>query len=105
MRKKNDGSNFGENKVSEGVGCTANVVLITKKSIIVANAGDSRSVLCRAGQAIQLSYDHKPENPLESQRIARAGGMIINGRVNGGLNLSRSLGDFAYKQDRNRPYD
>jgi hypothetical protein len=25
--------------------------------------------------------------------------------VNGGLNLSRSFGDFLYKQDKTRPYD
>lgn len=91
--------------MSDGAGCTANVVLITKKKIIVANAGDSRSVLCRNGEALQLSFDHKPENQLEAQRIAAVGGKIVNGRVNGGLNLSRSFGDFFYKQDRNRPYD
>lgn len=51
---------MGENKISDGVGCTANVVLITKKKFIVANAGDSRSVLCRNGKALQLSFDHKP---------------------------------------------
>lgn len=51
---------MGENKLGDIVGCTANVVLITKKKIIVANAGDSRSVLCRNGRAIQLSQDHKP---------------------------------------------
>lgn len=44
-------------------GCTANVVLMTKDKIIVANIGDSRSVLCRNGKAIPLSFDHKPENP------------------------------------------
>lgn len=27
------------------------------------------------------------------------------GRVNGGLNLSRSLGDFGYKTNVNLPYD
>ena len=96
---------MGDNKISDGVGCTANVVLITKKKIIVANAGDSRSVLCRSGEAVQLSFDHKPENPTEAQRIANAGGKIINGRVDGGLNLSRSFGDFAYKKNTNRAYD
>jgi serine/threonine protein phosphatase PrpC len=48
--------------VSSHTGCTANVVLITPNSYIVANAGDSRSVLCRDGKAIDLSYDHKPES-------------------------------------------
>ena len=73
------------------------MVLVTPKKFVVANAGDSRSVLCRSGKAIQLSEDHKPENPIELQRITKAGGKIINGRVNGGLNLSRSFGDFSYK--------
>ena len=30
-------------------GCTGNVALITKSDIYVANAGDSRSVLCNKG--------------------------------------------------------
>jgi hypothetical protein len=29
----------------------------------------------------------------------------MNGRVNGGLNLSRSFGDFNYKKQKNKPYD
>jgi serine/threonine protein phosphatase PrpC len=48
--------------ISKTTGCTANVVLITPKSYIVANAGDSRSSLCRGGKAIDLSTDHKPES-------------------------------------------
>jgi protein phosphatase 1G len=96
---------MGENKISASAGCTANVVLVTKKKSIVANAGDSRRVLCRAGKAIQLSQDHKPENQGEALRIGRAGGKIVNGRVNGGLNLSRSFGDFMYKVDKGRAYD
>ena len=63
------------------------------KELIVANAGDSRCVLCRGGQAIDMSFDHKPESPIEQERITKAGGHItIDGRVNGGLNLSRAIG-------------
>lgn len=46
--------------ISKTTGCTANVVLITPSQYIVANAGDSRSSLCRGGKAIDLSFDHKP---------------------------------------------
>ena len=60
IRRKNEGSNPGDNKISNGAGCTANVVLITPKKFVVANCGDSRSVLCRGGKALQLSDDHKP---------------------------------------------
>jgi serine/threonine protein phosphatase PrpC len=81
------------------------VVLVTPTKIITANAGDSRAVLCRKGHAIPLSFDHKPDNEIEWKRIQAAGGDIINGRINGGLNLSRSLGDFNYKKLKNRPYD
>lgn len=59
----------GEARVSNGTGCTANVVLITQDKYIVANAGDSRSSLCRKGTTIDLSTDHKPENEEERRRI------------------------------------
>lgn len=48
------GAGDGEH-VSSHTGCTANVVLMTPKKFIIANAGDSRSVLCRSGKAIALS--------------------------------------------------
>lgn len=73
------------------------MILITPDKFYVANAGDSRSALSRSGAAIPLSYDHKPEDPLESARIAKAGATINDGRINSGLNLSRSIGDFYYK--------
>lgn len=47
-------------KVSDSVGCTANVALLVGKKLYVANAGDSRAALSRAGSIIELSYDHKP---------------------------------------------
>jgi serine/threonine protein phosphatase PrpC len=80
--------------ISKNTGCTANVVLITPTHFYVANAGDSRSVLCREGRAVDLSFDHKPESEEEEKRIKNAGGVVYMGRVNGGLNLTRSFGDF-----------
>jgi len=84
------------------VGCTAVVVLVTPTHIYCGNSGDSRSVLARGVDnetvsAVALSEDHKPENELESMRIYAAGGTVSENRVNGNLNLSRSLGDFEYK--------
>ena len=84
-------------------GCTAVVALITDGQLIVANAGDSRCVLCRSGEASALSRDHKPTDPDEHARIAAAGGFVTEGRVNGSLNLSRALGDMEYKQRRDLP--
>lgn len=43
-------------------GCTSCVVLITKDTIYCANSGDSRSILMRGNDAIELSEDHKPDN-------------------------------------------
>jgi serine/threonine protein phosphatase PrpC len=91
--------------ISQNTGCTANVVLITPTHFYIANAGDSRSVLCREGKAIDLSVDHKPEDEGEIKRIKKAGGMIQMGRVNGGLNLTRSFADFEYKSNKNLPYN
>lgn len=79
-------------------GCTAVVGLLHGRDLYVANAGDSRCVVCRNGKAIEMSLDHKPEDDEESARIVKAGGRVtLDGRVNGGLNLSRALGDHAYK--------
>lgn len=79
-------------------GCTANVVLIKRDEIYCSNAGDSRCVLANNGTAIDLSDDHKPENEIEKRRIIKAGSEIVEGRVDGNLNLSRSLGDLKHKQ-------
>ena len=82
-------------------GCTSVVVAIRNGYVITANAGDSRAVLSRAGKAVALSWDHKPQSEIESSRIKNAGGFVSeNGRVNGNLNLSRSIGDLKYKVDK-----
>ncbi|RZC32041.1 protein phosphatase 2C 21 [Asbolus verrucosus] len=82
-------------------GCTAVVALLQGNELYVANAGDSRCIVCRNGKAIEMSFDHKPEDEPERERIVKAGGRVTSdGRVNGGLNLSRAIGDHAYKQNK-----
>ena len=49
----------------------------SKGRLYVANAGDSRAVLCRAGGiAYALSEDHKPAQDRETNRIYAAGGFV-----------------------------
>jgi protein phosphatase PTC1 len=66
--------------------------------LYTANVGDARIVLCRNGKALRLSYDHKGSDENEGKRIANAGGLILNNRVNGVLAVTRALGD-AYMKD------
>lgn len=77
------------------------ILLVLGNELYVANAGDSRCIICREGKAIDMSIDHKPEDAPELERITKAGGKVSNdGRINGGLNLSRAIGDHSYKQNQ-----
>jgi len=82
-------------------GTTAVCAIITNDKIIVANCGDSRSVLGTKTETVAMSFDHKPTHKTEKARIKDAGGIVILGRVNGDLAVSRALGDCSYK-DKNR---
>ncbi|KAL3650930.1 hypothetical protein CASFOL_007333 [Castilleja foliolosa] len=84
-------------------GCTACVAIVRENQLVVANAGDSRCVISRNGQAYNLSRDHKPELEVERDRILKAGGFIHAGRVNGSLNLARAIGDMEFKQNKFLP--
>ncbi|KAI9282675.1 phosphatase 2C-like domain-containing protein [Sporodiniella umbellata] len=86
-------------------GCTAVTGLLTpdQKSLFVANAGDSRAILSTHGKSKPLSYDHKPSDSQESERINKAGGFVEFNRVNGNLALSRAIGDFEFKQNHDLP--
>eukprot|EP00521_Asterionellopsis_glacialis_P009221 CAMPEP_0195288292 /NCGR_PEP_ID=MMETSP0707-20130614/5015_1 /TAXON_ID=33640 /ORGANISM="Asterionellopsis glacialis, Strain CCMP134" /LENGTH=489 /DNA_ID=CAMNT_0040348143 /DNA_START=292 /DNA_END=1761 /DNA_ORIENTATION=+ len=80
-----------------------------RRTILAANVGDSRAVLSRAGAAMDLTRDHKPNDPFEKARVEGLGGKVIwcglvdsngkpveNGgvyRINGNLALSRAIGD------------
>ena len=63
-------------------GTTACVVMITPEWVVCANAGDSRAVMSKLGnRVVPLSYDHKPDDEQEEQRIRAAGGYVAGGRV------------------------
>jgi len=89
----------------ERSGCTAVFALITPTDIIVANIGDSRVALSSGGKTVAMSEDHKPLDVKELKRIQNAGSNVIGGRVDKDLNLSRSMGDFRFKNyGTSRPF-
>jgi len=104
QNKDNSEENKGDDDLQlDSIGCTANVVMMdyAQKKIFVANAGDSRCVMGAGGRCTALSFDHKPEGEVEIARITKCGSQIIDGRVDGNLNLTRALGDLKHKQKLN----
>ena len=89
----------------ERSGSTCIVVLVTPSHIISANAGDSRAILRRNGKILPLSFDHKPNNIPELERINLASGFVKCKRVDGDLAVSRGLGDFSYKSNELLPVE
>ncbi|KAJ6406292.1 hypothetical protein OIU84_009922 [Salix udensis] len=75
-------------------GTTALAALVVGRLLVVANAGDCRAVLCRRGNAIDMSNDHKPSRNRERKRIEASGGFVYDGYLNGLLNVARALGDW-----------
>ena len=72
----------------------------TEDTLTVAHVGDSRGVLCRAGYAVALTEDHKPDHPSEKARIEALGGFVSFigcWRAMGILAMSRAIGDLFLK--------
>ncbi|CAL5409198.1 unnamed protein product [Camellia sinensis] len=83
-------------------GCTAIVALRVRNKLFVANAGDCRAMLCRAGSAYALSKDHVASCPEERERIISEGGQVKwqvdTWRVGpAALQVTRSIGDDDLK--------
>jgi protein phosphatase 2C family protein 2/3 len=74
--------------------------LVLGKVLVVANAGDCRAVVCRKGEAIDMSQDHRPSYGLERTRVEGLGGFIDDGYLNGILSVTRALGDWDLKLPR-----
>lgn len=102
-------------------GSTLIALLILNNQIISSNIGDSRAILAKKNDNswnfLNLSYDHKPDIPLEKERILKQGGIIepfkdedgrflgplrvwhSNGKSgnNCGIAMTRSIGDKIVK--------
>lgn len=100
--KKTD-SEYLQAQTNQGhdAGSTASTAILVGDRLLVANVGDSRAVISRAGEAVALSIDHKPDRGDERKRIEEAGGVVMWGgtwRVGGVLALSRAFGDRLLKR-------
>ncbi|KAF7089750.1 hypothetical protein CFC21_092637 [Triticum aestivum] len=81
-------------------GSTASTAVLVGGHLYVANVGDSRAVISKAGKARALSVDHKPNRSDERKRIENAGGVVIwagTWRVGGVLAMSRAFGNRLLK--------
>lgn len=91
-------------------GSTLCVAVLHDRHLVVVNIGDSRCIIgSDAGgngkytsrvKVQQVTIDHVCTDPREKLRVQRAGGRVIDGRLEGKLELSRSLGDYEYKDGR-----
>lgn len=91
-------------------GATGIVIVRLGEMLYAANCGDSRAVLCRGGEPLRLTEDHKPNLPRERLRVEALGGRVDfarcwrvivdpgDGRPASGLAVSRSFGDLDFKE-------
>ncbi|PIO61069.1 protein phosphatase 2C, partial [Teladorsagia circumcincta] len=82
-------------------GTTVTCVLLLNDSLYVANLGDSKAIVCRSKEGgfshIELTVNHNPTMYEERMRIQKAGGTVKDGRVDGIIEVSRSIGDGQFK--------
>ncbi|KAJ6794519.1 putative protein phosphatase 2C 41 isoform X1 [Iris pallida] len=86
--------------LGRGGSTAVTAILINGTKLWVANVGDSRAVVAKGGEAIQLTVDHEPN--MERGSIETRGGFVSNmpgdvARVNGQLAVSRAFGDKSLK--------
>ncbi|URE42307.1 Stage II sporulation protein E (SpoIIE) [Musa troglodytarum] len=87
--------------LGRGGSTAVTAILINGRKLWIANIGDSRAVLAKGQQVLQLTVDHDPST--ERRSIENRGGFvsIMPGdvpRVNGQLAVSRAFGDKDLKR-------
>jgi serine/threonine protein phosphatase PrpC len=82
-----------------GGSCVVTIIVIDNRYIYVSHIGDSRAALwMNRGKSMTMIYetvDHKAFS--EFERIIKSGSKVINGRIDGNLNISRAFGDWRFK--------
>ncbi|XP_057523536.1 probable protein phosphatase 2C 58 isoform X4 [Amaranthus tricolor] len=86
--------------LGKGGSTAVTAILLDGQTLMVANVGDSRAVICNNGEATQLSVDHDPGK--EKTEIENRGGFVSNipgdvPRVDGQLAVARAFGDKSLK--------
>ena len=89
-----------EHMTLEDSGTTAVCVFVTPTHVVCANTGDSRAIFVSGGKTTPLSFDHKPSNTKERERIYAAGGVVSMDRVDSDLAVSRAFGDTRFKENK-----
>ena len=88
--------------IANDIGTTANICLLKRNCIYIANVGDSLSVMYKNKKAYRLNKEHKTTMEKENIRIRKEGGEIDHFRINGKLNITRAIGDLNYKNKKNK---
>jgi len=84
-------------EISKNAGAVVVSCFIIGNQLYCINLGDSRAIICRKGQATDLSQDHKASLHSEINRIKLKGGFVMGGRVGGRLAITRAFGDHELK--------
>jgi len=95
-----------DKEITAGMGgSTAACMLMTNRTVTVANLGDSEIVLAYEGTGIHsgthhvvLTTDVGPDDFGEERRVYAGGGFVVGHRVNGEVAVSRAFGDVHYKR-------
>ncbi|XP_061399394.1 protein phosphatase 1F [Musca vetustissima] len=102
-------SNFAQKSLGSGTTAVCALLKYTNNSNVTANhlyvawVGDSRCLLVSPTVSLQLVKPHKPDSMDERKRIEsiETGGAVVfvhgQWRVNGIINVSRSIGDHSVK--------
>ncbi len=78
-------------------------IIIDKKDLWIANVGDSGAMLACNGTPRLLTEPAKPSMPKYMEEIYRRGGFVAHDRVDGCLDMARSIGDIDHPSVSARP--
>lgn len=87
-------------EIEDTSGACATVMIVKGTEALIANIGDCKAIAIPESTAddyIILTGDHRADAEEEMERIERAGGSVVEGRV-GNLQPSRSFGDIDVKE-------